>query len=81
MIDSNKGNIVKFGLNYLGFAAILVFVYIIYSIVAKKEYIYKKYPIKVEEISRFEYDNDTLIVLRIEYQEKDYITTKIKHKK
>ena len=60
----------------IGIFAIIFFIWQI----KKSDYIYKDNSLEVVEIRRFEFDKDTMIVLKISYRDIDYITTKIKSK-
>ena len=81
MKEEHKKNILKIAFNYLIFTMLLILMVVCYKVATREEFVFKGYPTKVQELNRFEFEGDTLIVLRVEYQGKDYITTKTKTKK
>jgi hypothetical protein len=76
-----KWNILKIVYSYSVLFVILFIAYILYHKHNDKILVYKEYPIEVQELKRFEFEGDTMIVIRIEYEDKDYITIKNKPKK
>jgi hypothetical protein len=81
MRKEEKWNILKIVYGYSILFVFLFIVYILYAKYSKEILVYEEYPIAVQELKRFEFEGDTMIVIRIEYENKDYITIKNKPKK
>lgn len=60
---------------------VAVFIYCVYwayKWIPKEKYLYEDSSMKVKEIKRFEVEQDTMIIMLVNYKEKDYLITKSK---
>jgi len=60
---------------------VVIFLYLVYygiQFIPEEKFVYKDEKLKIKEINRFSFDNDTIILLKVQYKDKDFLITKIK---
>ena len=60
---------------------VLVFLYCVYwayKWIPAERYIYKDSNLKIKEIKRFRSENDTIVLILVNYKDKEYLITKNK---